>query len=126
MIKPREARGSSTGRHGRTRSGRAPLQEARRRCNLDAMKHAGPAALDELESLLEALRTVDGLKEKSRGVFYRGSKAFLHFHEDPAGLFADVRGAGGDFDRLPVGTAPERSVLLRRLGFEDSPPSSEN
>ena len=76
------------------------------------MKHAGSAALDDLEPLLEALRKVESLKEKSRGVFYRGSKAFLHFHEDPAGLFADVRGASGEFDRLSVNTTEERSALL--------------
>ncbi len=43
------------------------------------------------------------LKEKSRGVFYRKSKATLHFHEDPAGLFADMRIADV-FVRFPVNT----------------------
>ena len=66
------------------------------------MKHATPAALDRLEGLLVQLRTLP-LKEKSRGVFYRKSKAFLHFHEDPAGLFADIRNAdGSDFERIKV------------------------
>lgn len=66
------------------------------------MKHAGPAALDELEPLLARLRDLPRLTEKSRGVFYRGSKAFVHFHEDPSGLYADVRRADGDFDRILV------------------------
>lgn len=76
------------------------------------MKHAGPAALDRLEPLLAAIRALPGLKEKSRGVFYRGGKAFLHFHEDPAGLFADVRPAGTEFERLRVETEGEREEFL--------------
>ena len=34
--------------------------------------------------------TLPGLIEKKRGVFYRKSRAFLHFHEDPKGMFADL------------------------------------
>jgi len=71
------------------------------------VRHAGPAALDALEPLLAELRGVAGLVEKGRGIFYRKGRALLHFHEDPQGLFADIRGEdGGDFDRLDV-TAPE-------------------
>ncbi len=67
------------------------------------MKHAGSAALDQLDPLIERLRALPGLKEKSRGVFYLKSRAFLHFHEDPKGLFADVRTADGkDFERFKV------------------------
>ena len=78
------------------------------------MRHATPAALDQLEDLLVSLRALPGLREKNRGTFYRGSKAFLHFHEDPAGLFVDVR-FDADFDRLRVSTKSERTALLRRV-----------
>jgi hypothetical protein len=76
------------------------------------MKHAGGGALDALESVLAQLRTLDGLKEKSRGTFYRGSKAFLHFHEDPRGLFADLK-KNGDFARFPVNNRAEIAALIR-------------
>jgi hypothetical protein len=76
------------------------------------MKHAGSLSLDALEPLLDELRTLDRMKERTRGVFYLRSKAFLHFHEDPAGLFADLRDEGGEFVRFPVNTAPERRRLL--------------
>ncbi|CAN5903905.1 hypothetical protein BH11PSE1_BH11PSE1_33500 [soil metagenome] len=67
------------------------------------MKHAGEVALDQLETLLVRVRALPGLTEKKRGVFYRKSRAFLHFHEDPKGLFGDVRAADGkDFDRFDV------------------------
>ena len=75
------------------------------------MKHAGAEALDRLEPLLAKLRGIPELREKKRGVFYRRSKAFLHFHEDPGGLFCDVRGAF-DFDRYRVTTLRERRTLL--------------
>ena len=66
------------------------------------MRHARTEALDRLEPLLRDLRKLEGLNEKSRGVFYRRGKSFLHFHEDPKGLFADLREPGGDFDRIDV------------------------
>jgi hypothetical protein len=76
------------------------------------VRHATPAALDRLEPLLRALRGCEGLREKNRGTFYRGSSAFLHFHEDPAGLFADVKLAGAEFTRLRATTAAEQRALL--------------
>ena len=85
---------------------------------MSLMKHAGAAALDQLEPLLALIRTLPGLKEKGRGVFYRGGKAFLHFHEDPAGLFADVRLAGSEFDRFRVETVEERDRFLASLSAE--------
>jgi hypothetical protein len=78
------------------------------------MKHAGTTALDQLDRLLSQLRSQEGLQERKRGVFYRGSSAFLHFHEDPAGLFADVRTAS-DWERLPVNTRAQQRQLLARM-----------
>ena len=78
------------------------------------MRHTRPEALDELEPMLEALRAMPRLREKSRGTFYRGSTAFLHFHEDPAGLFADVR-LGDEFERFRVTTQRERRAVLTRV-----------
>ena len=57
------------------------------------VKHAGEAALDDLETVLGELRALGGeagLREKKRGVFYLRSRAFLHFHEDPGGFYADL------------------------------------
>ncbi len=81
------------------------------------MKHAGPAALDALEDLLAKLRASTDLKERSRGTFYRKSSAFLHFHEDPAGLFADLK-LDGEFARFRVGTSRERAAFLREVRAE--------
>lgn len=77
------------------------------------MKHAGAQALDQVEPILNKLRKLDGLKERSRGVFYRGPAAFLHFHEDPAGMFADLK-TGEDFERFPANTRAEIAALLDR------------
>ena len=77
------------------------------------MRHARAEALDALEPLLAQLRALPGLTEKSRGTFYRKSRAFLHFHEDPKGLFADIRaGDGADFDRFDVTTAAGADALI--------------
>jgi hypothetical protein len=77
------------------------------------MRHARQDALDTLEPLLATLRALPGMTEKSRGVFYRKSKSFLHFHEDPKGLFADLRiSAIGDFERFDVTEEAGRAVFL--------------
>lgn len=78
------------------------------------MKHATSVALDGLEPLLVQLRRIDGIREKKRGLFYRGSSAFLHFHEDPAGFFADVR-LGPAWERLAVNTGAERRALVSAI-----------
>ena len=77
------------------------------------MKHAGPRALDELAALLEAVRA-RGLKEPRPGIFYRKGKAWLHFHEDKAGLFADIR-FGAAWERFRVSDAGEQANLLRLI-----------
>jgi hypothetical protein len=77
------------------------------------MKHAGADALNQLEPILAEVRKLAGLKEKSRGTFYCGSSAFLHFHEDPAGFFADLK-VDGDFVRFPVNSKTQTQTFLRR------------
>ena len=77
------------------------------------MKHAGSAALDDLKDVLVAVRAIEGLRERKRGAFYRGAVAFLHFHEDPAGPFADLKVASG-WERTRVRTAAERRSLVAR------------
>ena len=78
------------------------------------VKHAGPLALDALNDLLDAVRTHAGLREPRRGVFYRKGKAWLHFHEDRAGLFADLR-IGADWQRFPVSDPAGCASLLAAI-----------
>ena len=62
------------------------------------------------------VRRRTALKERKRGIFYCKGRSFLHFHEDPAGLFADIAaGDGGEDLRLRVSTQRERQALLRLL-----------
>jgi len=78
------------------------------------MKRAGQSALDRIIPLLEELRAHPALREKRPGVFYLNSREFLHFHDDPVGVFADVRLAEGFF-RLPVTSRAQQSDLLARI-----------
>ena len=77
------------------------------------MRHARPEDLDRVEALLEQLRALDGLQERSRGTFYRRSKAFLHFHEHDGDIVCDVRLDGIDFDRRVVTTKAAQRDLVR-------------
>ena len=81
----------------------------------EPMRHITPENLDRLSSMLADLRKIHGLQEKKTGVFYRKSKAFLHFHEDPKGLFADLRLAGADFDRFDVTSRADQRALVARI-----------
>jgi len=45
---------------------------------------------------------------------YRKSRPFLHFHEDPAGIFADVNVAA-EFERFAVNTRHDWTVLLSAI-----------
>lgn len=76
------------------------------------MKHASPATLKQIAGLLAWLRALPGLKEKSPGAFYRGGSAFLHFHEDPAGLFADMK-VDGDWVRHAINGKTAQRALVR-------------
>ena len=64
--------------------------------------------------MLVELRAIPGLVERRPGVFSRKSRAFLHFHEDPTGCYADVRFAD-DFERHRVETDDERAGLLAAI-----------
>lgn len=82
------------------------------------MRHARPEDLEPLAGLLADLRALPGLTERSPGTFYRKARAFLHFHHDPKGLFADLRGADdADFERIAV-TEPEGQALVLKLAGE--------
>jgi hypothetical protein len=76
------------------------------------MKHASAATLRQIQPLLAELRALPGLKEKSAGTFYRGGSAFLHFHEDPAGLFVDIK-VGGNWMRRAINSSTTRTKLVR-------------
>jgi hypothetical protein len=76
------------------------------------MKHASPQALQQLAPLIEQLRALPGLVERTPGSFYCRSSAFLHFHEDPAGLFADAKLDFKVFARHRVSTRAEQRLLF--------------
>jgi hypothetical protein len=75
------------------------------------LKHADVRALEAVSDLIENLRRRSNLVEKKLGIFYTKGRAFLHFHKDPAGLFADLR-EGGEWQRYPVNDPDECTRLL--------------
>lgn len=79
------------------------------------MKHASTETLQQLEPLLQRLRALPALTERKPGIFYRGSSAFLHFHEDPAGVFADVKLDGKSFSRVKLAGASDDEDLLAKV-----------
>ena len=78
------------------------------------MKHAGSATINTLNDLLDQIRAEKVLKEKKPGVFYLKSTAFLHFHEDVSGLFADLR-VNDAWQRFPVTAQPEQALFIEKF-----------
>jgi hypothetical protein len=64
--------------------------------------------------LLEVLRAYPELHEVRPTAFHLHDRDFIHFHDEPAGIFADVRLAKGRV-RLPVSTHAEQSECLARI-----------
>jgi hypothetical protein len=77
------------------------------------MKRAGKEALSKLQPILDALRGHSVLVERTPGSFYLRSRGFIHFHEDPSGLFADLK---EDLARHRVTSRTEQRAFLVRLG----------
>lgn len=78
------------------------------------MRHATQTDLDRLEALLTELRRLPQLQERKRGSFSRGSRAFLHFHEDAGYLYADVK-LDSEFQRMKVTSPSEQAGFLSRV-----------
>jgi len=78
------------------------------------VRHATQGDLDRIEALLVELRGLSQLRERKRGYFSRGSRAFLHFHEDAGDLYVDVR-LDSKFERMKVTSRSEQAVFLSRV-----------
>jgi len=55
------------------------------------------------------------LVERTPGAFYLKSKAFLHFHEDPSGIYADVKLDSTRFTRMRVTSAHEQANFVKSV-----------
>ena len=79
---------------------------------LARVRHARPDDLVPLEPLLEQLRAIDGLVERTPGSFYRRSTGFLHFHVDGDDIYCDVKLSGPAFERVRATTKAEQRQLI--------------
>jgi len=85
------------------------------------VRHATQEDLDRIEALLAELRKIRELLERKRGYFSRGSRAFLHFHEDAGDLYADVK-LDGPFQRM--GSPAPASRLISSPRYTGRSPGS--
>ena len=78
------------------------------------MRHATQDDLAHVEALLVELRKLPQLQERKRGYFSRGSRAFLHFHEEAGYLYVDVR-LDSAFQRMKVTSGSEQAEFLSQV-----------
>jgi hypothetical protein len=76
------------------------------------MKHATAETFASIQLLLRQLRERKRLVERTPGAFYFRSKAFLHFHRDPSGTYADVKRDLTGFTRMRCTSREEQKALL--------------
>jgi hypothetical protein len=76
------------------------------------VRHARADDLAGCTGLLDELRALEGVRERTVGSFYRRGSGFLHFHVDGDRLFADVK-VDGDWQRMPASSARERREVVR-------------
>ena len=81
------------------------------------MKHATAKTLKSIEPLLKDIRRLLQ-KEKKIGIFYKGSGAYLHFHEDKKGIFADVK-VNNKWIRIKI---PQNKKVWKRFVKKLLPP----
>lgn len=60
------------------------------------------------------LRKFPQLRERKRGYFSRGTRAFIHFHEDASDVYVDVR-LDSAFQRMKVTSRDEQADLLSQV-----------
>ncbi len=63
------------------------------------MRHAKINELKELEELLNKVKAIEGIKERTQNHFYYKGLGILHFHSDSGQIYADV----GE-ERILIGT----------------------
>jgi len=78
------------------------------------VRHATQDDLDHVAELLAQLRELPQLRERRRGYFSRGSRAFLHFHEDAGDFYVDVR-LDSEFQRMKVTSPGEQADFLSQV-----------
>ncbi len=76
--------------------------------------HAKPETLDLIDDLLAAIRRRAWLTERKRGIFYRKSVGWLHFHGKEGAIVADLK-VGRDWVRYPVDRRKDWAGLLAAL-----------
>lgn len=76
------------------------------------MAHAKLSDLKDLKNLLDNLRTISALKEKSVGCFYLKSKGVLHFHIKDSRRYAHVFD-GKNWQELDIEPQPSESRQKR-------------
>ena len=72
------------------------------------------STLEHLAPLLVVLRGYSSLREVQSTVFHLDGRDFIHFHETPDGVVADVRLAKGQV-RVQASTEAEQAELLERI-----------
>jgi len=77
------------------------------------MGHARPDELLDIADVLEEIRALPGVSERSRGIFYIGRDPFLHFHTKAGVRWADAKDGRDWGPELPLPIGPPQVAKAR-------------
>jgi len=73
-------------------------------------------SLESLEDLIALFRAFPGIRETKPGIFARRrGKPWLHVHQDPDGLVADIR-TGKEWERFHMSEPERREAFMAVIG----------
>ncbi|MGP6239843.1 hypothetical protein ACNF40_05450 [Cuniculiplasma sp. SKW4] len=79
------------------------------------MKHSTEEDLINLHDLLENIRKIEKIKEKSYGHFYYRGKGLLHFHTDSGKLYADFLDERIELGYIETPSREKKNELLLKI-----------
>jgi hypothetical protein len=82
------------------------------------MGHARAADLRDIADVLDAVRALPGVLERSPGIFYVGRDPFLHFHTKDGARWADAKTGREWGAEMPLpfeATARAKAAFLREV-----------
>ena len=78
------------------------------------MAHCPPEKLQDIEDVLEKIRSLEKLKEKGVGIFYLKSKPFLHFHFKDDHRYAHVK-KGSQWEEVPLNKKSDKAQFTKTV-----------
>jgi len=84
------------------------------------MGHTTADNLKDIQSELEMIARLEGVKQKSPGIFYLKTTPFLHFHDKDGKRWADVKTVDGGWQSVEINFNPSTKIKTAFVKIAES------